>query len=220
MPYAGNGSYSAPANSWNPAVDGTDISTTDWAALLADLSTALSTAITKDGQTTTTASVPFAAGLSSGALVDISGAAAGQIKFPASQNASSNANTLDDYEEGIFTPVLDFGGGTTGITYSVQDGAYTKIGNAVNFWIQLQLTSKGSSIGISHVTGLPFTVARIAALAFYADAVVISGAIQAFAENATTSIRLVGLGTGTVGAMLDTNFTNTSLVLLSGSYRV
>ena len=30
------------------------------------------------------------------------------------------ANTLDDYEEGTWTPVLSFGGGSTGITYNTQ----------------------------------------------------------------------------------------------------
>lgn len=35
------GAYSAPSNTWNPAVDGTVLSSADWAALLADMSTAL-----------------------------------------------------------------------------------------------------------------------------------------------------------------------------------
>jgi len=42
-------------------------------------------------------------------LLDISGASAGQIKFPATQNASADANTLDDYEEGTWTAVLSDG---------------------------------------------------------------------------------------------------------------
>lgn len=64
MPLNGSGSYSAPASTWNPAVDGTTINSTDWAALLADITTALSTAIYKDGQQTTTALVNFALGAS------------------------------------------------------------------------------------------------------------------------------------------------------------
>lgn len=63
MPFSGAGTYSAPASSWNPAVDGTDINSTDWTALLADLSTALSLCLTKDGQQTATATVPFAQGI-------------------------------------------------------------------------------------------------------------------------------------------------------------
>src|ERR1035437_2045665 len=43
--------------------------------------------------------------------LDLTGASAGQIKFPASQNASSDANTLDDYEEGTWTPADGSGAG-------------------------------------------------------------------------------------------------------------
>jgi hypothetical protein len=57
---------------------------------------------------TVTGATSLAAVTASG-LVDISGASAGQIKFPATQNASAGANTLDDYEEGTWTPSV---GGT------------------------------------------------------------------------------------------------------------
>jgi hypothetical protein len=50
-------------------VTGTVISSTAFNALTADLGTGLSTAITKDGQTTTTAVIPFAAGVSTTTLV-------------------------------------------------------------------------------------------------------------------------------------------------------
>ena len=60
------------------------------------------------------------------------------ITFPATQSASSNANTLDDYEEGTFTPTVS-GSTVAGTgTYSTQQGTYTKIGNlvTVNVWVQ------------------------------------------------------------------------------------
>ena len=44
--------------------------------------------------------------------LDISGAAQGQIKFPATKNASAGANTLDDYQESSYT------GTATGMTTS------------------------------------------------------------------------------------------------------
>ena len=81
----------------------------------------------------------------------------GGIKFPASQNASADANTLDDYEEGTWTPTLTFGGGTTGITYSQQVGTYVKIGKLVWLNCRVALTAKGSSTGSARITGLPFT---------------------------------------------------------------
>ena len=80
----------------------------------------------------------------------------GQIKFPATQNASSDANTLDDYEEGTWTP--SYNGGLTGITYgSVRNGYYRKIGSQVTIWFGIMsdgLTVTTSSLNIS---GLPFT---------------------------------------------------------------
>jgi hypothetical protein len=50
MPLNGSGTYAAPASSFNPAVTTTTVNSTDWAALLADITTALSTALYKDGQ--------------------------------------------------------------------------------------------------------------------------------------------------------------------------
>jgi hypothetical protein len=80
----------------------------------------------------------------------------GQIVFPATQNPSAGANTLDDYEEGTFTPTISLGVGS--ITYSSQQGKYTKIGNVVFVRIRIAL-SAGTASG-SHLTiaGLPFTV--------------------------------------------------------------
>jgi hypothetical protein len=108
---------------------------------------------------TTPASGSFTTITGSG-LVDISGASAGQIKFPASQNASANANTLDDYEEGTWTPALTFGGGSTGMTWTVQVGWYTKVGNVVTAGWNLQTLTKGSSTGAATLTGLPFSTAN------------------------------------------------------------
>jgi hypothetical protein len=79
------------------------------------------------------------------------------ITFPATQSASSDANTLDDYEEGTFTPAMTFGGGSTGITYNRQKGFYAKIGRNVYFAIYVSLSSKGSSTGSAKITGLPFS---------------------------------------------------------------
>jgi len=73
------------------------------------------------------------------------------ITFPATQSASSNANTLDDYEEGTWTPTL---GGTA--TYTVQSGRYTKIGGLVHVSINLVVNSIGSG-STNTVYGLPFT---------------------------------------------------------------
>lgn len=93
------------------------------------------------------------------ALLDISGASAGQIKFPASQNASSNANTLDDYEEGSWTPAYSPSSGAFGaIAYSNQEGVYTKIGRLVTItgFISTNGITVGTASGAVYISGLPF----------------------------------------------------------------
>ena len=74
------------------------------------------------------------------------------ITFPATQSASTDANTLDDYEEGTWTPNV---GGTA--TYGIQQGSYIKVGRlvTVSFDMYILLLGTGSTTGMS---GLPFTV--------------------------------------------------------------
>ena len=76
------------------------------------------------------------------------------ITFPATQAASSDANTLDDYEEGTWTPTLT---GWNSITYVVRVGLYTKIGNQVTCWFDISVSAGTSTAGGVLVTGLPFT---------------------------------------------------------------
>jgi hypothetical protein len=74
-----------------------------------------------------------------------------------SHPAGMTSELLSDYEEGTWTPGVSFGGGTTGITYTAQDGRYTKIGRQVTVTANVTLSSKGSSTGDAALTGLPFT---------------------------------------------------------------
>jgi hypothetical protein len=74
--------------------------------------------------------------------------------FPATQVSSSNANTLDDYEEGTWNPVVTASSGA--ITAYTSTGSYTKIGNLVSFHFSATITNKGTATGSLHV-GLPFT---------------------------------------------------------------
>ena len=80
----------------------------------------------------------------------------GQIAFPATAVPSADPNTLDDYEEGTWTPDIHFGGNKVGITYDVQVGGYTKIGNIIVHICNIIMTSKGSSVGTATLVDLPF----------------------------------------------------------------
>ena len=78
MSYNGSGTFQINT-SGQPVVAGTVISSTAFNALTADLATGLSTAITKDGQTTTTARIPFAAGINSSLVTDSTNTTSGSI---------------------------------------------------------------------------------------------------------------------------------------------
>ena len=77
------------------------------------------------------------------------------VTFPATQVAASDANTLDDYEEGTWTGTL--AGGTTNPTIPVTaTGQYTKIGNQVFARILFSNIITTGASGAITVTGLPF----------------------------------------------------------------
>lgn len=78
MSYNGSGTFQINTTG-QPVVTGTVISSTAFNALTADLATGLSTAITKDGQTATTARIPFAAGISSTLVTDSTSTSTGSI---------------------------------------------------------------------------------------------------------------------------------------------
>jgi len=149
----------------------------------------------------------------SAALLDLSASVAGQIKFPASQNASANANTLDDYEEGTFTPTMTFNASSTGVTYSVQTGNYIKIGQLVYVYGRITLTSNGTGVGTARIASLPFTSANSGATNPGKIRLIVGGSaatgIYAYVElNAATATLIIPGATGDVAAT-DTNCTDT-----------
>lgn len=81
----------------------------------------------------------------------------GQIKFPAAQNASSNANTLDDYEEGSgsFSSVLKDGSGSS-VATGTNEYYYTKIGRFVYLKFKVAIATP-TYASLWRLVGLPFT---------------------------------------------------------------
>ena len=81
------------------------------------------------------------------------------ITFPATAVAASDVNTLDDYEEGTWTPVYVAQTGTLGaITYANVQGVYTKIGKLVTVTGGFYCTAfaAGTGSGDLRINGLPF----------------------------------------------------------------
>jgi len=92
-----------------------------------------------------------------GATAAASGAG---ITFPATQSASSDVNTLDDYEEGTFTPTFSATSSDPTVTYAAngQRGYYAKIGSIVYFQAFLNNSTISGGSGDLILGGLPFTV--------------------------------------------------------------
>ena len=79
------------------------------------------------------------------------------ITFPATQSDSSNANTLDDYEEGTWTPAFNGYASAPTQTYTSNVGYYTKIGRQVTVSFRTVIASSSGGSGAVLVGGLPFT---------------------------------------------------------------
>lgn len=148
--------------------------------------------------------------------VDLTG---GQIKFPATQSASSDPNTLDDYEEGTFTPTL-YGFVTAGSgTYDFRNGFYTKIGNLVFFNLNFYCTSHTGTGGMS-ISGLPFTVQNDrASVSVITNALTLTtNAIAVgFAEKSSNAIILYQQLNGSLS---DIPMDTTCVFYISGCYQV
>ena len=69
---------------------------------------------------------------------------------------TGSANTLDDYEEGTWTPTLLGASSNPTVGYVVQTGHYTKTGNAVNLYCRLQTNSRSGGSGTALIGGMPF----------------------------------------------------------------
>jgi len=173
----------------------------------------------------------FRIGNSSKVMIDSTGAinlASGQIKFPGTQNSSSDPNTLDDYEEGTFTPVFAGSSSNPSVTYSAQDGRYTKIGNRVYFSILIIITGVSSQgTGNILIDGLPFSAAgssyeNVCPIGY--NDVFDTAFKTAYVSTTTMLIIPVGVtqGNSIYGSPAADNRSNlsTGYLGISGSYRV
>lgn len=134
---------------------------------------------------------------------------------------AGNVNVAPDQVSGTFTPVLAFGGASTGITYGTQSGRYVRVGKMVHFWLQITLTSKGSATGTATITGLPLTQTGIRpTLTVYWS--LGSAVILVLAQVVSTTINLFYTTAAATGPSLltDAVFGNTSTLYISGTYEI
>jgi hypothetical protein len=143
------------------------------------------------------------------------------IAFPATQSASSDANTLDDYEEGTWTPTIR-GSATLGTgTYTTQQGTYTKIGNTVRFQAEIVWTAHTGS-GQLEVSSYPFTSTAESSpisLSFYGGPTFTSGNfIQAYKNPSDTTSGTAQ--TSSASSFASVAISNAGTVQVSGVYKV
>lgn len=110
-----------------------------------------------DGSGNVSISTALASNLSLAGTTALTG---GQLAFPAIALPSADPNTLDDYEEGIWTPTLTFATpGDVAVTYSTRVGFYTKVGREVTLrWnIVTSAFTHTTASGSMQISGLPFS---------------------------------------------------------------
>lgn len=145
----------------------------------------------------------------------------GQLVFPATQNPSSNPNTLDDYEEGTWTPGITFSGGSAGLTYASRSGVYTKVGRLVNVGWFIELSAKGSSTGSALITGLPFAVTSWlngGSLGYYSGMTGLGGSPIVQGRSGETAISLWNPGAAAVASVTHANLTDSTYLYGSVTY--
>jgi len=117
------------------------------------------------------------------------------ITFPATQSASTDANTLDDYEEGTWTAAITAGG------IASQSCTYTKIGRMVT--ITGNVIYSGASVS-PDLTGVPFTSANThpTAITIYSSGMEVSsgGPIIGFLQTNATRLNFYSWVNNSLGS--------------------
>ena len=147
----------------------------------------------------------------------------GQIKFPATQNASADVNTLDDYDEGNETPTPTIvGGGAAGTaSYTVQNIDYTKFGDLVQFTVEIAWSGHTGTGNMEILTGLSFVpkagttpvfVARVSNIT-YAGADLV-------AQGTASQDRILLINQSSAGAVSIVPIDAAGDIIITGTFKV
>lgn len=149
------------------------------------------------------------------------------IQFPASQVASSDVNTLDDYEEGFWIPAFS-GSTTTNFTYdtAATSGSYVKIGKNVSLNGYIKISSTGSSVGNLYIQSLPFAIPAGVVnyyslnVGYHASLSATVAAPEGYGVLGSSVIALYKNTLGSATQMAVTDLTNAASVMFSINYNV
>lgn len=143
----------------------------------------------------------------------------GALIFPVVQIPQADANTLDDYEEGNWTPSL--GGAPTPATYTAAGGRYTKIGRHVLFQANIVVLAinNGSTTVIS---GLPFAVgfALSVTVGYFGTSATNVVQLNGYNTGSGSTITLQSLTVASSGSGTNAIFQNGTQVIFAGHYIV
>lgn len=137
--------------------------------------------------------------------------------------ADANTQTLDWYQEGAWTPVVQ-GSSTAGTgTYSAQAGKYTRIGNVVYFSGYVNWTNLTGAAGNLQIGGLPFTAtadsAHPGSVNFSnVDNLTFSGQLLGTVAGGSTAINLRGAASG--ASITPVAIDTSAFIYFSGFYFV
>jgi hypothetical protein len=236
MSYNGSGTFNINSTG-QPVVAGTVITASAFNALTADLATGLTTAITKDGQTTTTARITFAQGVTSSLVTDSSSTSTGSIITAGGVGIAKalyvgTTATVSQITSASATALTLQSAGTTAITVDTSQNVgigttspATKLEIIVNGGAVSGSTvsnTTGSEIGLSHSTGAgPSTYS----LAFRTTGSALNGISgSAFASqvisSTTSSNALEMYTTGATPLVFGTNATERMRIDSSGNLLV
>jgi hypothetical protein len=159
--------------------------------------------------------------LTTGNLIVASGQG---IDFSATSHpAGMTSELLADYEEGTWTPAVEFGGASVGVTYTSRQGTYTKVGRAVTIQCQVVLSSKGSSAGAMAVSGLPYTPhANATAATVWIDtsAATIVAPVTSLIFGSNPAVNFFFVSAGNQSNYTNTQAQDTSNIVITATYFV
>ncbi len=136
------------------------------------------------------------------------------IIFPATQNASTDANTLDDYQESKTWTPIDASG--AGLVFTTANGRYTKVGGLIFAWgiVTYPVTANAAAALLG---GLPFALANVNAYAGAGTIGVTTETTLARAQpivNTTTINLLNSVGNSLTNATLSGDTTTFSAIYM------
>jgi len=124
------------------------------------------------------------------------------IDFGVTSGGNSSSELFDDYEEGTFTPVINYDGNdNAGQTYNEQQGKYVKVGRFVHFVLRIDINNPGTGDGWVSISGFPYNMEDMLSGITYEPTV---NAEIHDAATAVGNVRAMFIPSGSVYLMLTT----------------